>query len=353
MQNPKISIIIPILNAKDYIKECLESVLNQSLKDIEILCVDANSTDGTLEILKVYAQKDTRLKLIISDKKSMGYQYNLGLKEARGEFVGFVESDDFCKPQMYERLLEVALNTNAQVVRSDILEFKQGKKERKFNYKNICEDEKFYSQMLDASSLPELLVKTWNMNQSSLHRLDFLRAHEIKFNETPGASYQDTGFFYQVQMLAKRMYLLKDAFYYYRCDNENSSVHDKTKVFAVCDEFEFIKHFLDKNEALKHEFNAAFVYKKFTTFLWNFKRIDRAYQSEFLTRFQKEFKDLEAQNRLDFKFFGEVRKRELILLLLSKEQFYQRYLEGLSFMGMAKKMIYRQFRRLKGAFRAG
>ena len=186
------------------------------------------------------------------------------------------------------------------------------------------------------------------MNQSSIYRLDFLKNKKIEFNETPGASYQDTGFFYQVQMLATSMYFLNEAFYCYRLDNANSSVHDKTKAFAICDEFDFIEAFLDKNKSLKELFQKAFVYKKFTTYLWNFKRIDRAFQMPFLTRFENEFKIIEAQNKLDFTFFSEVRKKELSLLLLSKEKFYEKYLEGLSFLGIIKKILYRQFKKFRG-----
>lgn len=108
INEPKVSVLIPSLNVAPYIEECLQSVINQSLKDIEIICIDANSTDGTLEILKDYAKKDSRIKLIVSEKKSYGYQMNLGLKAARGEYIGIVESDDYIKPLMFERLYRVA-----------------------------------------------------------------------------------------------------------------------------------------------------------------------------------------------------------------------------------------------------
>ena len=73
MNFPKVSIIMPSLNVVDYIQECMESVVNQTLKDIEIICVDAGSTDGTLEILREYEEKDSRVKIILSDRKSYGY----------------------------------------------------------------------------------------------------------------------------------------------------------------------------------------------------------------------------------------------------------------------------------------
>ena len=104
----KVSVIIPVLNGAEYIRECMDSIVGQTLSDIEIIPVDAGSTDGTLEILKEYAKKDTRIKLLTADKKSMGYQYNLGIQNADGEYVGFCESDDYLASDMLEKLYRTA-----------------------------------------------------------------------------------------------------------------------------------------------------------------------------------------------------------------------------------------------------
>ena len=104
----KVSVIIPVLNGAEYIRECMDSIVGQTLSDIEIIPVDAGSTDGTLEILKEYAKKDTRIKLLTADKKSMGYQYNIGIAAAEGEYVGFCESDDYISETMYEKLARIA-----------------------------------------------------------------------------------------------------------------------------------------------------------------------------------------------------------------------------------------------------
>lgn len=95
---------MPSYNVGIYIGECIESVVSQTLKDIEIICVDAGSTDGTLEILEEYAAKDERIRLLHSDMKSYGHQMNMGLASACGEYIGIVETDDFIAPDMYEEL---------------------------------------------------------------------------------------------------------------------------------------------------------------------------------------------------------------------------------------------------------
>ena len=105
----KVSVILPSLNVKKYIRECIDSVIHQTLKEIEVIFVDAGSTDGTLEILEEYSSKDDRITLMRSDKKSYGYQVNLGIKQARGKYIGIVETDDFIDPKMYEELYNVDL----------------------------------------------------------------------------------------------------------------------------------------------------------------------------------------------------------------------------------------------------
>lgn len=108
MDRPKVSVVMPSLNVRPYIEQCLESVLGQTLQEIEILCVDAGSDDGTLEVLQQFAARDPRVRVIVSEKKSYGYQVNMGLDAATGEYIGIVETDDFTEPDMYEKLYVAA-----------------------------------------------------------------------------------------------------------------------------------------------------------------------------------------------------------------------------------------------------
>ena len=101
---PKISIIMPSLNVAKYIRQCIESVVNQTMKEVEILVIDAGSTDGTTEILEEFVAKDSRVKLIKSEKKSYGYQMNIGIAMAKGEYIGIVETDDLIELDMFENL---------------------------------------------------------------------------------------------------------------------------------------------------------------------------------------------------------------------------------------------------------
>lgn len=116
---PKVSIIMPSLNVVPYIEKCMDSVLGQTLQDIEILCVDADSTDGTHEILERYAKQDLRVRLFRDDQHSTGYAKNLGIDIAKGEYIGIVEPDDYIELDMFERLYEAAVADCLDVVKCD------------------------------------------------------------------------------------------------------------------------------------------------------------------------------------------------------------------------------------------
>ncbi|ECL2928999.1 glycosyltransferase family 2 protein, partial [Campylobacter jejuni] len=260
LAKPKISVIIPSYNSAKYIKECLDSVIFQSLKEIEILCIDAYSIDGTIDILKSYEKQDSRIKIIFSKKKSLGYQINLGLKKAKGEYFTIVESDDYVKIDMCEKLYRLARNQDCQVVKSGFIGFEDKEKERIFKNLPICYDQALYNKKTNSYLNPSIIINSWNMNQSSLYKMDFIKKYDIRANETKGASYQDIGLWFQILSLASSIYFYKEGFYFYRQDNENASVKSKDKIYCVCDEFEFLDKFLDKNLELKSRLQDVFYY---------------------------------------------------------------------------------------------
>ena len=112
---PKVSVIIPVYNTEKYLEKCLDSVCNQTLSDIEIICVDDCSTDNSLNILKEYAQKDNRIKLIeFKENKGAAAARNEGIKAATGEYIGFIDSDDYPETDSYyEQLYTKAKQENA------------------------------------------------------------------------------------------------------------------------------------------------------------------------------------------------------------------------------------------------
>lgn len=330
---PKVSIVIPSLNSKPYIQRCIQSVLRQTLKDIELICVDANSTDGTLEYLKSLEQRDSRLRVIVSNIKSYGYQMNLGIEAMRGEYLGIVESDDYIKPNMYERLYEVAKEQDCEVLKCDLESFwTKNNFETIFNYEAICYDKTLYGKLHNkkeyesAGALQEISIalvkKTWNMNQPGLYSANFLKKFALKFNESAGASYQDLSFWFMMQVLAQKIYFLNEAYYYYRRDNENSSVHNKAKVYCICEEYEFMRKFLDKYPDSKAVFLGVLAYLRYGSYFWNLNRIDEEYKLEFLYRFQSDFLKIIEKNELDKSLFKQWQLANLEKILQDPKEYY-------------------------------
>lgn len=114
--NPKISIIVPIYNVEQFLRRCVQSLLNQTLKDIEIILVDDESPDNCPQICDQYASADTRIKVIHKKNEGLGYARNSGMRIATGRFIAFVDGDDFVENTMFEELYNTAINTNADTV---------------------------------------------------------------------------------------------------------------------------------------------------------------------------------------------------------------------------------------------
>jgi glycosyltransferase involved in cell wall biosynthesis len=113
----KISIIVPVYNSAVYLRQCLDSLISQTLKDIEIICSYDKSTDDSLKILHEYAEKDNRIVILVLDEnKRLGAARNAALKRARGEYIGFVDSDDWIELDMYEKLLSASATEEADMV---------------------------------------------------------------------------------------------------------------------------------------------------------------------------------------------------------------------------------------------
>jgi glycosyltransferase involved in cell wall biosynthesis len=116
MENYKVSVILPIYNAAKYLHQCMDSILSQTLKEIEILCVNDGSTDDSLAILQQYAKKDARIRILTQKNAGAGAARNTGLRYAKGEYLSFLDADDFFEPEMLELAYQKAKEGDARIV---------------------------------------------------------------------------------------------------------------------------------------------------------------------------------------------------------------------------------------------
>ena len=300
---PAVTIVIPCYNVEAYLPEVLDSVLGQTLENIEAICVNDGSTDGTLDVIKSYAARDSRIVIIDKPNGGYGHSMNKGMDMATGEYIGIVESDDYILPTMYEKLYAAAEENNVDFVRSDFTKFKTGANgERVFWEEKLTPHSEYYNTVMN----PADNLDVFNMqmlNWTGIYRTDFIREHNIRHHESPGASYQDNGFWFQTFCWAKRIYAVPEAFYCYRQDNAASSINQNNKVFCMPDEYAWIRDFLAAHPALEQRFIGVFHYKKMHNLNFAFSLLAPEFQMPFLERYAAEYREASAKGELDESLF--------------------------------------------------
>ena len=292
----KLSILVPIYNVEQYLPDCLDSLCAQTLKNIEIICINDGSTDASGAILDEYAKNNSNI--VVINKKNSGYgdSMNRGLEAATGEYIGIVESDDYIDANGFEKLYELAKKTDADIVKANYYHHSNDKdeihevvKNQKLNKAITISDD--YSILIEEPGI-------W----SAIYRRDFLNDNKIRFRTTPGASYQDTGFFFKTACAAKKIVYTKNAYLHYRTDNANSSVKSLEKVNYVVEEYAEIEKYLEKcdiSDEVKYTIQAA----KFGAFHWNLQRLPKDLAQEFIVTIKNDFAKANKAGLLQKKYF--------------------------------------------------
>ena len=290
--NPTISILVPIYNTEKYLRQCLDSLIHQTLSDLEIICINDGSTDHSLDIIKEYQAKDPRIILINKENTGYGDSMNQGLKKAQGEYIGILEPDDWIELNTYEKLYQLAEARQPDVVKANYFTEKNGK-----STKISAIDPQDSNKILNPRQNPELfrLAPTiW----TAIYRRSFLKKNRIDFLPTPGASYQDTGFSFKVWAEAESVILTSDAFVHYRLDNNNSSVNNPGKMQCVVDEYVEIETYLTERGQFA-ELGCLMSVTKFRNYHWNFQRLSPALAKEFYATMRHEFLAAAEEGILD------------------------------------------------------
>lgn len=316
----KVSVIIPVYNVEKYLRECLDSVQRQTLNDLEIICIDDGSTDSSGEILDDYARNDKRFRIIHKANEGYGKTMNMGIRLSTAPYVGIVESDDIVSLNMYEFLFQLMEKKKADIIKVDFYEFYEDIEGRYIEeYVQLVPSENLqglYGRMLNLRENKETFrsyLSTW----SGLYNREFLLREKILYNETPGASYQDQGFWLQTMIKAKSIFFVKEAFYHYRIDNHNSSMYDKGKVFAVRDEYVYMRRILEEMGEAGKEFYPWLNQLKITSCLNCIGRVADQYKEMLAESIREDLLRAVQSEELDASLFDDRQKAELFSLLAS------------------------------------
>lgn len=327
MHKPLVSIIIPVYKVEKYLRQCVESIINQTLTDIEIILVDEGDLDECREIIDEYEfgnSKDNRIKTIHEKNGGYGASMNKGIYLASGEYIGIVEADDFVDKNMFYDLYKIAKEKNADIVKSDFYYYSTEKNQARKAGKIA----KFKADKITNVKNDPAILRIQPSIWSAIYKREFLVKNDIKFLETKGGSYQDTSFAFKTLSLAERIILTTKAYLYYRTDNEFSSVNNNGKIFAICDEYKEITNFIKKHPELKNYINTAKMQNQYFAYIWNLKRIDKQYREEFIERFSSEFTEFYKNNEFTKKFYKKVNPKIIKLLIEDKKGFGD-YIESL------------------------
>ncbi|MDR2342227.1 MAG: glycosyltransferase, partial [Campylobacteraceae bacterium] len=230
--NIKVSVIIPVYNVESYLKQCLDSVINQTLKDIEIICVDDGSTDNSLAILNEYAQKDKRITVLSQKNSGAGVARNRGLAIAKGEYIHFMDSDDYLADNIYDKLYNMAEKNDLDIIRGKAYVFDEEKKEiihrEYYELTNIIKAN-LLDKILKFSDFPEILVKTSVTPWQGLFKRKFLYENNILFGNL--ICVNDRSFWIKTLVGAKKLMYIDEYILYYRINLTSSLISKRDKHF--------------------------------------------------------------------------------------------------------------------------
>lgn len=304
---PKFSIIIPVYNVEKYLVECLESIVNQSFKNFEVICVNDGSIDNSLDILQKYAENDKRFKILNQENQGQGVARNNALNIANGEYILFVDPDDFIELNMLEVLNEKLNVQNVDIaifdyqifgknIKTNIVRFMD---EMKNNLKlNIDNNFIFNWQELVKDNFSSIPMIVWNKVYSN----KFIQENHIRF--APNKHAEDHIFSISATLLADKISYIKKTLYHYR--NVSGSAVNKVSEsnFCIFENIKILEKFLKQNDLFEKYKNNYRTYVV-DVLVWHYPNIPENMQAQYIEKTkqllsQKEF--FNFQNKINGNF---------------------------------------------------
>ena len=246
----KISVIIPVFNVENYLSRCLDSVINQTLKDIEIICVDDGSTDNSFNILNDYKNADDRIQVYQQENGGHSAATNSGLKHVNGDYIFFVDSDDWIELDALEKLYNNAIENDSDLVLYDSIEHlpENQFRERRYGILNELKNDVF-----DYKSEKRLILNSFYVQWSKLYKTSFFRQHNLKLPDF--RLYEDIGLNVAAITFAKRITYLPEILYHYNRLNDSSLQNTKIEMNRskiIFDVIFYIERFLIENDLFSY-----------------------------------------------------------------------------------------------------
>jgi glycosyltransferase involved in cell wall biosynthesis len=243
--SPKITIIIPVYNVEQYLRQCLDSVVGQTMRDIQILCVNDGSKDGSLDILHEYAGRDPRISVIDQSNKGLSAARNAAIPFVESPYTLFVDSDDWIHTELCQRTCDLAEKYHADLCVYRLSRFKKPCEKTSPPPHAGNHDIRFFSDLTVAEKCSKKLFTRNVTAWCKLIRTDFLRQHGFLF--PAGLVFEDMPFHWNLIRTAKRIIDTDNALYFYRQRPGSTMASRGQHHFDIIAIFDIIKHDLEKS----------------------------------------------------------------------------------------------------------
>ncbi len=284
LTSPDISVIIPAYNTADYIVECLRSVVNQTLKNIEILVVDDGSTDKTNSVVKMFMQYDWRIKLITQRNQGPGIAKNNAIKIARGKCIAFIDSDDILEYDALEKTYKIYEQTKSDIVIFGAYGLCKGKK-TKCHYSIKRVPKRLLGKTLTPFSAKDTMFKLPVIAMCKLYDRKFLIENNILFQEVKKG--EDQLFFVKSILMANKLYIINQNLYGYRKDRKDSLTYSKLKKDnSVILNFYAIEKFLQTYN-INYDIKLKILNKYFNKCVSWLGKCEKSYRNDYFNELRK------------------------------------------------------------------
>ncbi|EPD59552.1 glycosyltransferase family 2 protein [Faecalimonas umbilicata] len=280
---PKVSVIVPIYNAEEYLAQCIESVLAQTLKEIELILIDDGSTDESLKICNAYSETDNRIQVFSNRNVGQGLERNFGVKKATGEYISFLDSDDQYKKDMLEKLYKKAVEINADMVSGGYADICNGNliKEHPLDNEILDSNVKIKEAMSNLISYEKKdgyagCIAVWD----SIFRRDLLVEKDIQFLSEREVYSEDLLYKLTVMSYSKKIAFYSDIVYLYRVNDNSFTNHINQSVLSrILELYDVINI---KFGSFLEEFNLKnrIINRTFFTLRFNIKKVSKSREAK-------------------------------------------------------------------------
>ncbi len=300
---PKLSIIIPVYNVEKYLPKCLGSILEQPFKDLEVICVNDGSTDGSLDVLQKIKKNDDRVVIIDKKNEGSGIARNIGLSTAQGEYVYFIDSDDWLEANVLAKIIAKADELQTDILVFAGLSYYNGKGQNGAYSKNKL-PKKYFGKVVSAKDIKKDIFKFPSTAWTKLYRRSFLLKNEIKFQNIRAG--QDQLPFFHSMITADRIAILPENIYCYQKNREGSVTSvKKKKSFSPIYVFYGIEEMLEKT-GMMEEYHNIFVNKYFSKATSWLGKFDKDLKPQYFEEYSKLLKHVQEKYGLYKNFHPEI-----------------------------------------------